>query len=107
MDVAGAGIIKQVRAKAEMSGDPGVYTLAMIPPPAKPTPVGAPGLPYHLKAALKPACAPGTPTDNPPTDNQGRLRQARPRRPPGQATGLGQPGPGVVGQLSSPLPVID
>jgi hypothetical protein len=57
METAGAGIIKQVRAKAEMSGDPAVYTLAMIPPPATPTPVGAPGLPYRFGASLKPSGA--------------------------------------------------
>src|SRR4051794_2173604 len=54
METAGAGIIKQVRAKAEMSGDPAVYTLAMIPPPPTPTAVGAPGLPYRFGAALNP-----------------------------------------------------
>lgn len=54
MDIAGAGIIKQVRVKAETTGNPGVYALASIPAPATPTSVGAPGLPYQPKVTLKP-----------------------------------------------------
>src|SRR5688500_16204746 len=34
MSTAGAAIIKQVRAKAEVSADPNVYVLASIPAPA-------------------------------------------------------------------------
>ena len=33
---------------------PGVYTLARSAPPATPTPIGPPGLPYKLVATLKP-----------------------------------------------------
>ena len=52
MATAGAAIIKQVRAKAEMSGD-GVYALAQIPVPATPSPVGAPGTPSNFKVQLR------------------------------------------------------
>ena len=52
VDVAAASIIKQVRAKAESTNNPGVYALASIPAPATPTSVAAPGKPSALKAAL-------------------------------------------------------
>jgi hypothetical protein len=51
MSVEGASIIKQVRAKAEVTGD-SVYSLAEIPAPAKRSPVGPPGQPEAFKASL-------------------------------------------------------
>ncbi len=52
MSVSLAGIIKQVGAKAESSGNPGVYALAEIPAPATPSPVGPPGQPSGFAAQL-------------------------------------------------------
>jgi hypothetical protein len=49
----GSDLIKQIRARAGQDGD-GVYALALIPPPATPTPVGAPGTPYQLVVLLNP-----------------------------------------------------
>jgi len=54
MSVAGQGIIKQVRAKAEVSGDLNVYTLAQIPAPAVPSSRAAPGTPFNFKVKLQP-----------------------------------------------------
>ena len=54
MDIAAQGIIKQVRAKAETTGNPDVYTLASIPAPATPSVIGAPGTPEALKVTLNP-----------------------------------------------------
>jgi hypothetical protein len=48
-----ADIIKQVRAKAATSGN-SIYTLASLPIPATPSPVGPPGRPTDLKVALNP-----------------------------------------------------
>ena len=50
--VAGAALLKKIRAKAEQSGDPNVYVLAEIPAPAIPTPRAAPGTPSNLKVEL-------------------------------------------------------
>lgn len=47
----GSDIIKQIRAKAATAGD-GVYTLAQIPAPALPGPVGAPGTPTGFSVSL-------------------------------------------------------
>lgn len=52
LDVSAAGIIKQVRAKAETTNNVGVFALASIPVPATPGPVGAPGTPSELKVEL-------------------------------------------------------
>lgn len=52
VDVAAAGIIKQVRAKAETTNNPNVYGLASIPAPATPTPGKAPGKATALEVAL-------------------------------------------------------
>lgn len=52
MGVAGQAIIKNVRSKAESTGDPNVYDLAMIPPPATPSPAGPPGTPDKFKVEL-------------------------------------------------------
>ena len=54
MSVAGSVLIKKVRAKAESVGGNSVYTLAELPAPATPSPVGPPGLPFQLVATLKP-----------------------------------------------------
>jgi hypothetical protein len=48
---AAADIIKQVRAKAAVSGD-SIYTLASIPIPATPSPKGPPGPPTALIVTL-------------------------------------------------------
>lgn len=52
MGVAGQAIIKNVRSKAESTGDMDVYSLAMIPPPATPAPAGPPGTCRDFKAVL-------------------------------------------------------
>lgn len=52
MGVAGAAIILQIRAKAETTGDEGVYALAYISPPAKRSPAGAPGTPDGFTVRL-------------------------------------------------------
>ncbi len=54
MTVVGAGVIKQVRAKGETTGNPNVYELAMIPAPAVPTNRPAPGKPTDFVANLQP-----------------------------------------------------
>jgi hypothetical protein len=51
MAAAGADIISAIRTKARTGGD-GVYTLAQIPAPATPSPVGAPGQPKNFTVAL-------------------------------------------------------
>ena len=51
MGASGSDIILQVRAKAATAGD-GVYTLAQIPAPATPSPVGTPGTPTNFSAML-------------------------------------------------------
>jgi hypothetical protein len=53
MATAGTAILKNIRAKADGSGD-GVYALAQIPPPATPSPVGPPGTPFGLGVTLNP-----------------------------------------------------
>lgn len=50
MQAAGALVIKKIRTAAV--ADPTVYDLAMIPPPATPSPAPAPGLPYKFVATL-------------------------------------------------------
>ncbi len=44
--------INSIRAFAEGSGGPGVYSIAEIPAPADPTPAPAPGEPYDLDASI-------------------------------------------------------
>jgi hypothetical protein len=51
MAVAGADIIRQIRAKAGSAGD-SVYSLAQIPAPATPSPVGPPGTPTDFSVEL-------------------------------------------------------
>jgi hypothetical protein len=53
MTVAGAEIIKQVKAKAASGGN-AVYTLALLPVPATPAPVPPPGTPTDFSATLNP-----------------------------------------------------
>src|SRR5689334_22701302 len=53
MSQYGSNLIKQIRARAGQVGD-SIYALAMIPPPATPTPVGNPGTPYQLVVTLNP-----------------------------------------------------
>ncbi len=48
---AGSDLIMKVRAKAATDGD-GIYNLANIPPPALPTPKGAPGQCRDFKSVL-------------------------------------------------------
>jgi hypothetical protein len=50
---AGADVITQVRLKSRTAGDV-VFTLAELPIPGTPTPVGTPGLPYKIVATLNP-----------------------------------------------------
>lgn len=52
MSTFGATLIAKIRAKAEATGNPNVYTLAEIPAPATPTPVGAPGKPFDFGVVL-------------------------------------------------------
>jgi len=51
MSVEGASIIKQIRAQAETNGDY-VYSIALIPAPATPSPTAPPGTPTALKVTL-------------------------------------------------------
>ena len=53
MTLAGTEIIKAVKAKAATGGN-AVYTLALLPVPATPTPVPPPGTPTDFVAALNP-----------------------------------------------------
>jgi hypothetical protein len=52
MNTAGSALIKKIRAQAETTGDPNVYTLAEIPAPPTPTPVGPLGQATDFKVAL-------------------------------------------------------
>lgn len=52
MGVAGAALLKKIRAKAEQTGNRNVYTLAQIPAPPTPSPRAAPGTPTDLKVEL-------------------------------------------------------
>jgi hypothetical protein len=54
LDVAAAGIVKQVRVKAETTHNPAVYSLASIPAPSTPGPVGAPGKTKAFEVAVRP-----------------------------------------------------
>jgi hypothetical protein len=48
----GAGLINKIRAKANTGGGAATYTLAQIPGPATPTPVGPPGTPTKFKVEV-------------------------------------------------------
>jgi hypothetical protein len=49
----GASVILRIRTKAAMAGA-GVYSLAQLPAPAQPAPIGPPGAPYGFVAQLRP-----------------------------------------------------
>lgn len=49
---AGADMIDTIRNYAESKNQPNVYTLAQIPPPAAPAPVGPPGTPFDFVVTL-------------------------------------------------------
>jgi hypothetical protein len=51
---AASDIIKQIKTKAAIVGGNSVYDLALIPPPAPPSPIPAPGTPFDFVAGLKP-----------------------------------------------------
>jgi hypothetical protein len=48
----GGDLIKTIRAFAEKNNDPAVYSTALIPPPAPPTPAGPPDKPTALEVEL-------------------------------------------------------
>jgi len=48
----GADLIKVIKATAESTDNPDIYSLASIPPPADPTPAGAPDQPTDLTATV-------------------------------------------------------
>ena len=52
MSIAGASILKEIRATGERTGDPNVYVLADIPAPALPAPTPPPGTPSNLSVTL-------------------------------------------------------
>ncbi len=54
LSAAGEDVLNKIRGKAKMTGNPAVYTLAQIPAPATPTPVGELGQPGDFKVALDP-----------------------------------------------------
>jgi hypothetical protein len=51
---AGADMIRQIRTTAQVTDDPQVYVLAMIPAPAAPSTLGPPGTPHDFGAKLNP-----------------------------------------------------
>jgi len=53
MMTQGAKIILQVRSKAASDGE-SIYGLALLPVPAKPSPIGKPGMPYRFETSLWP-----------------------------------------------------
>lgn len=48
----GADLIKVIKATAESTDNPDIYSLASIPPPADPTPAGPPEQPTNLTATV-------------------------------------------------------
>lgn len=54
MSNKGADYIKAIKAFAATSGNPGVYTIAQIPPPKAPSPVPAPTQPSNLSGTISP-----------------------------------------------------
>src|SRR5690606_38122206 len=48
----GAGLISTIKAYAEKTGDPNVYYLAELSPPAPPAPLPAPATPTNLRATI-------------------------------------------------------
>ena len=49
----GAALLATIKAFAETTANPNVYVLAQIPPPAQPSPAGAPTNPTDLGAFLE------------------------------------------------------
>jgi len=54
LSTTGQAMIKQIRARAEMTNDVNVYALAQIPAPATPSTRAAPGTPFDFKVTLQP-----------------------------------------------------
>lgn len=52
MRLSGDGALEKIRNKALVTGNPNVYTLAQVAPPAPPTPAGDPGTPFGFKVEL-------------------------------------------------------
>ncbi len=52
MHATGADLIRAIKNKALSSGDPNVYVLAQIPPPAPPAPAPPPGTPFNYRVEL-------------------------------------------------------
>jgi hypothetical protein len=52
MGAVGSAMLRTIRAFADTTNDSDVYTLAQIPAPATPGPVGPPGQPYELHVGL-------------------------------------------------------
>jgi len=52
MAATGRGLIKEIKAFAQSTGDDDVYADASIPPPADPEPLGPPGTPYDMTTTL-------------------------------------------------------
>lgn len=48
----GAGLLAKIKSYAESTGNPNVYQLAQIPPPATPSPAPAPGTPTNFTVGL-------------------------------------------------------
>lgn len=48
----GAGLVKTIKAYADATNSTTVYSLASIPPPAKPGPLGPPEMPSDVRASL-------------------------------------------------------
>ena len=49
----GSDMIDSIKNYAQTTGDPNVYTLAQIPPPAPPGVVGPPGTPFDFRVGLR------------------------------------------------------
>jgi len=54
MSDKGADYIKTIKAYAATTGNPGVYTIAQIPPPRAPQPAPLPSQPTNLSGAISP-----------------------------------------------------
>ncbi len=52
MNEFGAALISTIKAKAEATGNPAVYDLAEIPPPAPPSPAGLPSVPTDVNGVI-------------------------------------------------------
>lgn len=52
MGTTGSSYMTAIRAKAETTNNPNVYTLAQIPPPSAGSPVGPPGMPFMFRVGL-------------------------------------------------------